>query len=214
MVIIIFVIIIIYFQGDVMNSSGNSAKLGHFANGSKSSPLRRDVPILLDLRRPLYLSRHFQQICTAMVAESLVGEDLTPLQWTTLACIDRTPGMDQRRLAESIGIVPVNAGQVVGQLETMGLVDRRTNGADRRARELHLAPRGKKLRQRLIPKNLAANARVLAPLKPHERELFLDLLVRVIRGNWMHTRPGAGRRKRGSLQGPSKRSGQLPSNKV
>jgi DNA-binding MarR family transcriptional regulator len=190
-----------------MGSSGNSAKLDHVGNGSKSSPLRRDVPILLDLRRPLYLSRHFQQICTTMVAESLVGEDLTPLQWTTLACIDRIPGIDQRRLAESVGIVPVNASQVVEQLEKMGLVDRRTNGADRRARELHLTARGKKLRKRLIPKNLAANARVLAPLKPQERALFLELLVRVIRGNWTHTRPGAGRRKRGSLQGPSKGSG-------
>src|SRR5215468_4571380 len=190
-----------------MASSGSTKKRDLPGSGTKSSWPRRDVPILLDLRRPLYLSRHFQQICTAMVAESLVGEDLTPLQWTTLACIDRIPGIDQRRLAESIGIVPVNASQVVGQLETMGLVDRRTNGADRRARELRLTPRGKKLRERLIPRNLAANARVLAPLKRHERELFLDLLVRVIRGNWMHTRPGAGRRKRGSLQGPSKRSG-------
>jgi DNA-binding MarR family transcriptional regulator len=197
-----------------VGSSGNSTKRDLLGNDSKSSPPRRDIPILLDFRRPLYLSRHFQQICTAMVAESLVGEDLTPLQWTTLACIDRIPGIDQRRLAESVGVVPVNASQVVDQLETMGLVDRRINGADRRARELHLTPRGKKLRQRLIPKNHAANARVLAPLKPPERELFLDLLVRVIRGNWMHTRPGAGRRKRGSLQGPSKRSGQLPSNKV
>src|SRR5262249_31912560 len=187
MVIIIIVIVIIYFQGDVMDSSGNSAKPDHFGNGGKSLPPRRDVPILLDLRRPLYLSRHFQQICTAMVADSLVGEDLTPLQWTALACIDRIPGIDQRRLAESVGIVPVNAGQVVEQLETMGLVDRRTNGADRRARELHLTSRGKKLRERLIPRNLAANACVLAPLKRHERELFLDLLVRVIKGNWAHT---------------------------
>jgi hypothetical protein len=36
----------------------------------------------------------------------------------------------------------------------------------------------------------------------------------VIKGNWMHTRPGAGRRKRGSLQGSSKRGGQPPSNKI
>jgi DNA-binding MarR family transcriptional regulator len=135
-----------------------------------------------------------------MVAESLVGEDLTPLEWTTLACIDRMPGIDQRRLAEAVGIVPVNAGQVADQLEAMGLIDRRTNGADRRARELRLTARGTKFRRRLIPRNLAANNRVLAPLAPHERELFLDLLVRVITGNWAHTRPGAGRRKRGSRE--------------
>lgn len=161
------------------------------------------VPLFLDLRRPLYLSRHFQLICTAMIAKSLLGEDLTPLQWTTLACIDRMPGIDQRRLAEAVGVVPVNAGQVVDQLESMGLVERRTNGADRRARELRLTARGTKLRRRLIPKNLAANNRLLGPLVPHERELFLDLLVRVIKGNLAHIRPGAGRRKRGSRQSSS-----------
>src|SRR5262245_27297618 len=35
-------------------------------------------PLLIDMRRPLYLSRHFQQICTAMIAESLAGEELVP----------------------------------------------------------------------------------------------------------------------------------------
>jgi DNA-binding MarR family transcriptional regulator len=110
------------------------------------------------------------------------------------------PGIDQRRLADAHAIVPVNAGQVVDQLEAMGLVDRRMNGADRRARELRLTTRADKLRRRLIPQNVAASERILAPLAPHERKLFLELLVRVIKGNWAHIRPGAGRRKRGSLQ--------------
>jgi DNA-binding MarR family transcriptional regulator len=165
---------------------------------SKSTALSLSDPLLLTPTRPLYLSRHFQQICTSIVAESLVGEGLTPLQWTAIACIDQMPGLDQRRLAKAVGIVPVNAGQVVDQLEAMELVSRRTNGKDRRSRELHLTPRGKKLRRRLIPKNIAASDRILAPLARHEREAFLGLLVRVIKGNWAHNRPGAGRRKRGS----------------
>src|SRR6266852_9480830 len=171
-----------------MAVSRNSTESNRPATTNSAAP-GPAVPLLLDLRRPLYLSRHFQQICTTIVAESLIGEDLTPLQWTTLACIDRIPGIDQRRLAEAVGIVPVNAGQVVDQLEALGLVDRRMNGADRRVRELHLTARGARLRRRLIPKNLAANDRVLAPLAPDERVLFLDLLVRVIEGNWAQTRP-------------------------
>jgi DNA-binding MarR family transcriptional regulator len=205
-IIDIFIIVMIMINaGPTMDASRNSTKSDRPAT-IKSAALSPAVPLLLDLRRPLYLSRHFQQICTAMVAESLIGEDLTPLQWTTLACIDRVPGIDQRRLAEAVGIVPVNAGQVVDQLEAMALVDRRMNGADRRVRELHLTARGARLRRRLIPKNLAANDSVLAPLTPDERILFLDLLVRVIRGNWARTRPGAGRRKRGSLQSSSKKA--------
>jgi DNA-binding MarR family transcriptional regulator len=160
--------------------------------------------IFLNPVRPLYLSRHFQQICTAIVAESLIGEGLTPLQWTTLACIEQVPGVDQRRLARAVGIVPVSAGQVIDQLEAMGLVDRRMNGTDRRARELRLTTRAKKLRRRLLPKNISAGERILAPLAPRERAVFLDMLIRIIRGNWEHNRPGAGRRKRGSRRPASR----------
>src|SRR5439155_21634418 len=76
------------------------------------------------------------------------------------------------------------------------------NGDDRRARELYLTAKGKALWQRLRPKTSAANERVLAPLAPAQRELFLDLLIRLIEGNRAYGRPGAGRRKRGS-QGAS-----------
>jgi len=75
---------------------------------------------------------------------------------------------------------------------------------DRRARLLYLTPKGEKLYARLRPGNVAANARVLEPLAPHERELLLDLLIRVIKANAAYARPGAGRRKRGSRQRPTK----------
>jgi DNA-binding MarR family transcriptional regulator len=152
---------------------------------------------------PGYLARRFQQICAAIITESLTSEGLTQLQLGVLACLDDIPGIDQRRLAESLGIVPVNAGQIVDQLETMGLVDRRMNGADRRARELRLTPKGEKLRRRLHSDNLATNERILAPLAPPERRLLLDLLARVIEGNAAYARPGAGRRPRNSRRSPS-----------
>jgi DNA-binding MarR family transcriptional regulator len=78
----------------------------------------------------------------------------------------------------------------------MGLVERRINGSDRRARELYLTPKGSALWRHLRIKSSVANAQILAPLAPHERELFLDLLIRVIQGNWAHARPGGGRRQR------------------
>ncbi len=137
-----------------------------------------------------------------MIAEALAGEDLVQLEYGSLICLDIEPGIDQRRLAEAMGIDPSNASLIVDRLHSMGLIERRINGADRRARQLYLTPKGKKLWRRIRPKTSAANERVLAPLAPAERELFLDLLIRVIEGNRTHARPGAGRRKRGSLQFP------------
>jgi DNA-binding MarR family transcriptional regulator len=155
------------------------------------------LPVVL-YRAPGYLARRFQQVCAALIAESLASEGLTQLQWAVITCVDDYPGTDQRHLAQGLGIAPVNAGQVVDQLEAKEIVERRLNEKDRRVRELFLTARGTKLRRRLQPVNNVANARILAPLAPPEREQLIDLLVRVIEGNAVYAKPGAGRRKRGS----------------
>jgi len=157
------------------------------------------------VRNAAPLARRFQQVCSAMIADALSGEELVQLEFGSLICLEIEPGIDQRRLAEAMGIDPSNASLIVERLHSKGLIERRVKDGDRRARELYLTPKGAKLWRRVRPKTRVANARVLAPLAPHERELFLDLLIRVIEGNRSHARPGAGRRKRGSLQSsPSK----------
>ena len=85
---------------------------------------------------------------------------------------------------------------VVERLEAKGLIFRRVNGADRRAKLLRLTPRGKKLHARLYPRAFAGQQRILSVLAPDEREMLLDLLARVIEGNRALARPGTGRRKR------------------
>jgi DNA-binding MarR family transcriptional regulator len=157
-------------------------------------------------RRPAPLARRFQQVCATMVAQAIAGEGVVQLEYGSLIAIELEPGIDQRRLADAMGIDPSNTCLIVERLHSMGLIERRINEADRRARELYLTAKGKALWRRLHVKSSIANERVLAPLAPAERELFLDLLIRLIEGNRAHARPGGGRRKRGSLQSqPSKK---------
>jgi DNA-binding MarR family transcriptional regulator len=170
--------------------------------GSDASPIRR---------APVPVARRFYQICLAMVAETLVEADLTSLQYGVLVYLSTQhggePGIDQNGLAARLGVDRNNASLLVEELANRGLVERRINGADRRARQLYLTPKGEKLFARLRPANLAANARILEPLTPREREMLLDLLIRVIEANAAYARPGAGRRKRrpqqqeGAIQG-------------
>lgn len=148
-------------------------------------------------RLPGYLARRFHQVCLGIVTESLSEEGLSQLQFACLFVIDDKPGIDQRGLAETLGIAPFNAGQLATEMAALGLVDRRTNGTDRRARSLRLTPRGRTLLQKLRPLNLAANRLILAALTPEEKETLMELLVRVIESNEAYARPGAGRRKRG-----------------
>jgi DNA-binding MarR family transcriptional regulator len=144
------------------------------------------------------LARRFQQVCASIIAEALDGSGIVQLEFAALIFIEDVPGIDQRRLAEAMGVDRNNASLLLEQLEMKGLVLRRINGADRRARELFLTRKGKALCHRLRPEIRSANERILSPLTPTEREVFLDMLVRIVVGNRVHARPGAGRRKPGS----------------
>ena len=147
-------------------------------------------------RVPFPLARRFQQICATIIAQAYADEDLRPMTYSALACVDDFPGLDQRRLAALMGVDRTNVGQLVDELEAQGLIKRHINGADRRARELRLTQGGERKRRQLRPKLLAAQARMLAPLTPAEQDMLIELLIRVVEANEVHARPGAGRRPR------------------
>jgi DNA-binding MarR family transcriptional regulator len=146
-------------------------------------------------RVPVSLSRRFFQICMAVAAEVAAEKDLTTLEFGALTYLYDEADIDQSGLTSRLGIDRSNTSIIVDQLEEKGLVERRVNGADRRARLLRLTPAGRRIRDGLRPKAGAAQARILAVLSPSEREGFLDMLVRIIEANEAYARPGASRRK-------------------
>jgi DNA-binding MarR family transcriptional regulator len=163
-------------------------------------PRRRPGP---DNRSPVRralvpLARRLLQICIAAASESLAGEALASLDMGALAVLSRQNAeveIDQNGLAGRLSIDRYSASLLVDRLEKRGIVERRVNGADRRARLLRLTPRGEKLYARLRTPIHDMQMGILATLGPKERELFLDLLVRVVEANRALARPGAGRRK-------------------
>jgi len=127
------------------------------------------------------------------MSEVLAPEGLKGPEYGTLTTLDAEPGLDQRSLAARLGIDKVSAGQVIDRLERDGLVDRRLHPTDRRARSLHLTQAGLTLRRRLQPAALAAQDRILAPLRAEDREPLIELLTQVVEGHGAYARPGNGR---------------------
>lgn len=156
--------------------------------------LRNGAPVR---RVPASLSRRFFQICMAVAAEVAAEEGLTALQLGALTYLYDEPDIDQNALTERLGIDRSNTSGLLDELEKRGLVERRVNGADRRAKLLRLTSNGAKVRDRLRPKAGVAQARILAPLAPAAREQFLDMLIQIIEANDAYARPGASRRKPG-----------------
>jgi MarR family transcriptional regulator, temperature-dependent positive regulator of motility len=145
-------------------------------------------------RVPAHLARRFHQICLGLLSEVTEPESLSPVEYAILGSLDDSPGMDQRTLAERIGIDTVSAHQLVGRLETRGLINQAVDPDDRRARLLTLTARGLRLRQKLRPEIAEAHARIMAPLSARERAMLTDLLGRVVDANEAYARPGNGRR--------------------
>jgi DNA-binding MarR family transcriptional regulator len=159
--------------------------------GQQGIPIRRVVAPLV---------RRLQQACVAMVADALEGSDLVQLEYALLIFIDDVPGISQHMLSGALGIDRNNVSVIADKLEARGLLRRALNGSDRRARQLTITPEGAKLWRRYQIGVRRVNERILSSLKPAERELFLDMLVRVVDANLPHARPGGGRRKRGSMK--------------
>src|SRR5262245_2438419 len=131
-------------------------------------------------------ARRFYQICLGAVSEAIAEGGLTSLQFAAMLYLSKQPGgrgLEQNKLAVGLDVDRNSASLLVEQLVSKGLIERRVNGADRRARLLNLTAEGEKLRLRLRPAQLAANERVLASLKRSEQRVLFDLLYRVIEAN-------------------------------
>jgi len=183
-------------------------------NESSSSKVAASEAAPRLMRVPLALARHFMQICTAAADEILMREGMKTGQFSVLAHLGREPGLDQNSIATRMGVERARVSQLADELETMGLIERRVNGSDRRARILRLTPRGEAVRARLQPVARAAQMRVIAPLSPPERELLLDLLIRVIQANRAAARPDAGQKGRATPPSSASQGRATLSNRI
>ena len=97
-------------------------------------------------------------------------------------------------LPKRLALIEKNAGLVIDRLERAGLIERRITGADWRACELFLTRKGHRKFVELLPKVRMAHARIMSPLAASDQTRFLRLFTKLVEGNGVYARPGAGRR--------------------
>ena len=146
--------------------------------------------------RPGFLVRRLHQIHVAMFHEECGNFGITPVQSGLLTILDKQPGLDQVTLGAEVGIDRTNVADVVSRLESRGLVERRTNPADRRTRLVSITAEGREFLQRVRKAMEIAQERFLAPLGEEDRRIFMRLLRELVEaGN--ETGRAALRRPRG-----------------
>jgi MarR family transcriptional regulator, transcriptional regulator for hemolysin len=74
---------------------------------------------------------------------------MTRAKWAVLARLDRFEGLKQNELAEMLDLQPITLTRLLDQLCHNGLIERRADPDDRRAKRLFLTPAARPLLARL-----------------------------------------------------------------
>jgi MarR family transcriptional regulator for hemolysin len=74
---------------------------------------------------------------------------MTRAQWVVLARLDRFEGLKQSELAEMLDLQPITLTRLLDRLCDAGMIERRADPNDRRAKRLFLTPAARPLLERL-----------------------------------------------------------------
>jgi len=74
---------------------------------------------------------------------------ITYAQWVVLARLDRFEGLKQSELAEMLDLQPISLTRLLDRLCDAGMIERRSDPSDRRAKRLYLTPASKPIIERL-----------------------------------------------------------------
>ena len=132
---------------------------------------------------PGHAIRRLQQIAVAVFLQETEPFGLTPVQYGALASVVRSPGVDQRTLAATLGLDTSTTGGVIDRLEARGLLTRNPSEQDRRVRLLTPTAEGLTLVADIEPAMLRAQERMLEPLSPGERAEFMRMLQVLVTAN-------------------------------
>ena len=132
---------------------------------------------------PGHLIRRLHQISSHvfMTRTREAGFDLTPVQFAALDAIRESPGIDQAGLADAVAKDRATIGAVADRLEQKGLVSRKVNAQDKRARILALTEEGEALVAALKPLVEQLQADILPGLDKTEYQLFIELAAKAAR---------------------------------
>jgi DNA-binding MarR family transcriptional regulator len=129
---------------------------------------------------PGHLIRRAHQLAVGIFMEETASFEVTPVQFAILNALIDAPGEDQVTLARKVAFDAATSGSVIGRLEAKGWVRREADTSDRRRKLLWITPEGVRVAQEMKRAVARVQTRVLAPLRPDEREQLIALLEHLI----------------------------------
>ncbi|BDT67535.1 HTH-type transcriptional repressor NicR [Comamonadaceae bacterium OS-1] len=132
---------------------------------------------------PGHSIRRLQQIAVGIFLDETGDLGITPVQFALLFAASQQAGLDQRTLAGKIGLDTSTIGAVVDRLESRELIERKVSPDDKRVRLLSVTPTGIDLLDTAMPAMQRAQERMLAPLPPADRPIFMAMVKQIVEQN-------------------------------
>jgi DNA-binding MarR family transcriptional regulator len=123
------------------------------------------------------VGRVFRQLAASAVADLPGG----PRGYLVLTAVARSRPGSQLALAQQLGVDKTVMTYLLDELETAGLVERRPDPADRRARQVLITDRGTESLKEFAARLSTAEEKLFAPLASDEARAFRDMIERIAR---------------------------------
>lgn len=133
--------------------------------------------------KPGHLIRRAHQISVSIFLDECRDFDLTPVQYAVMRELRECPDLDQITLASRAALDRSTIGGLAERLEEKGWIRRKAGVEDRRQKLLSLTDVGVAVLDAVEPAVVKAQERMLEPLEPAQRAVFMALLERLVDEN-------------------------------
>lgn len=127
-----------------------------------------------------YLFRYGYRAFARAISNELQPFEISSGQWSVLRVLWENEGLSQVELADRMRVEKASLTGVLDVMDKRGLILRTRNTEDRRKVNIHLTPRARALKDKLLPYRTRINKKATRGMTADEVETLRRLLVQVI----------------------------------
>jgi MarR family transcriptional regulator, organic hydroperoxide resistance regulator len=148
--------------------------------GPHALPVDQDPRVFDNSGRSLaWQIRDVHRLFSATLQPLVSREGVTVYHWYYMRILSEYDGLTQRELSDKVGVHPNTTVPALDNMEKHGLVKRVRDPNDRRRMSVHLTPKGRRLRDEMLPDVKAMVYRSIAHLTAAELDTFFKVMNRI-----------------------------------
>lgn len=132
-------------------------------------------------RSPSHLLRRAQQYVTDIFARSGLSDNVTLRQTVLLGAVAETEGASQTELVRATGVDRSTLAEMVSRMERKGLLSRKKDRQDARAKRVWLTEAGRKRLDQALPAMKAVDDALVSLLPRTRQQSFQTALEAIVR---------------------------------